>query len=385
MAAQISVSDAPQDLRSDDAFSPSEEKCSAKPFRSVHPAAAWLVAGAIPLLLTLITAAECSSIGHWPSLRYGLVFWGWWGCVAGMLWPALRRWPFTLRLSPGSFALHVLLALGLGTLHLLLLGSLYFFTPGWEKEISAGAAWISYFSVNRLGLELLIYTVLLGVAIAMYQNLRSRQERIRTLELERQLSGAQLHALQMQLEPHFLFNTLNAITALVELNRQPEATTMLRNLNSMLQGTLRHKTPERVPLAQELTLLESYLAIEQVRFADRLQVEVSVDPSALNGLVPCFLLQPILENALKHGIAQVEANGLVRTRIQRRGDVLTLSVKDNGPGTGVTATAGHGIGLRNIENRLLHFYKDRYQMTIDQPANGGYEVVITIPFEAART
>jgi LytS/YehU family sensor histidine kinase len=120
--------------------------------------------------------------------------------------------------------------------------------------------------------------------------------------LQKQLSAAHLQALQMQLEPHFLFNTLNAITMLVELGRQKEASEMLRHLNSILKSTLASRTPEKVPLSQELELVGNYRAIEQVRFADRLRIEINVDPTAVDGLVPCFLLQPIVENAIRHGI-----------------------------------------------------------------------------------
>src|SRR6202035_4347447 len=111
---------------------------------------------------------------------------------------------------------------------------------------------------------------------------------MRSLELQRQLSTAHLRALQMQLEPHFLFNTLNAITTLVELGRQKAAAEMLNHLNAILKSTLSRRTPEKVPLSQELELVGNYLAIEQVRFADRLRVQFDVDPCAIDGLVPCF-------------------------------------------------------------------------------------------------
>src|SRR6202034_404315 len=138
-----------------------------------------------------------------------------------------------------------------------------------------------------------------------------QREAMKSLALQQQLSEAQLRALQMQLEPHFLFNTLNAITTLVELGRQREASEMLGHLNAILKSTLKRTTPEKVPLSQELEVVENYLAIEQVRFADRLRIEIKVDPSALDGLVPCFLLQPIVENAIRHGIAHCENDGVV--------------------------------------------------------------------------
>jgi LytS/YehU family sensor histidine kinase len=185
------------------------------------------------------------------------------------------------------------------------------------------------------------------------------------------------------LEPHFLFNTLNAITALVDMGRNAEASATLLHLNRILKATLSRNRPDRVSLATELEMVENYLAIEQVRFADRLRIEMRIDPTALDGLVPCFLLQPIVENAIRHGIAQREDNGLVTTLIERKQDQLHLRVRDNGPGFSVPAQPGHGIGLKNTEERLAHFYPSRYDLKVSEPESGGFEVAITIPYECA--
>jgi len=155
-------------------------------------------------------------------------------------------------------------------------------------------------------------------------------------------------------------------------------------LNAILRSTLGHDVPEKVSLAQELSVVENYLAIERVRFADRLRVEMAVDSSALDSMVPCFLLQPIVENAIQHGISQVEDEGVVRTSIERSGDSLRISVRDNGPGLGNKSNHnGHGIGLRSTEDRLAHFYPERYAFTSGESASGGFEVSITIPYEPA--
>jgi len=312
-----------------------------------------------------------------------LVLWVWWGLVASFFWTVSRRFPISLTFKLKSLLLHLSIGSLLAFVHLLLLGSLGFLDQGWQLRQTAWSIWSTNLDLNRFGLETLIYVAIIGSEFAIGQNLASRRDALRAAELERQLSVAQLQALQMQLHPHFLFNTLNSITALVEFGRQAEATEMLKHLSGMLKTTLRQKTPEKVPLSQELVLLESYLAIEQARFADRLKVEISVDPTALGGLVPCFLLQPIVENALKHGIAQLVSDGAIRTVVLRRGSSLLLSVMDNGPGTGAPGSTGHGIGLKNTEDRLRHFYKDRFEMRVDRPRAGGYEVSITIPFEVA--
>src|SRR6202035_609997 len=137
-----------------------------------------------------------------------------------------------------------------------------------------------------------IYGFVFGITGIVQFQIRAQRDAMHSVELQRQLSAAHLHALQMQLEPHFLFNTLNALTTLVELGRQKEAAEMLGHLNAILKSTLKRTTPEKVPLSQELEVVENYLAIEQVRFADRLRIEIKVEPAALDSLVPCFLLQP---------------------------------------------------------------------------------------------
>jgi sensor histidine kinase YesM len=185
----------------------------------------------------------------------------------------------------------------------------------------------------------------------------------------------------MQLEPHFLFNTLNAVTTLMELDRIEEALETLGHLNTILKTVLRRNTPSKIPLAQELEIVESYLAIEQVRFADRLRVDLNLDPNALDGLVPCFLLQPIIENAIRHGIALCERDGCIEASAKRIGTRMQLLVRDNGPGLNGKSDPGFGVGLVNTRDRLVHFYQGDYELRTFQPESGGFAVSITIPYE----
>jgi LytS/YehU family sensor histidine kinase len=277
--------------------------------------------------------------------------------------------------------MHVLAGLALAVAHLLLLGRLDLFVEGGQVHATAFSGWTSLFNMNRFGMELLIYGFVLGLTGVVRFQIRAQRAAMQSLELQRQLSAAHLQALQMQLEPHFLFNTLNAITTLVELGRQKAAAEMLSHLNAILKSTLTRTTPERVPLSQELEFVGSYLAIEQARFADRLRIEIKVDPGAVDGLVPCFLLQPIVENAIRHGIANCETEGLVEASATRDGDSLHLRVRDTGPGPSHSQQSGHGIGLRNTRERLAHFYQDSYQMMAQPLTTGGFEVAITIPYE----
>jgi sensor histidine kinase YesM len=354
-------------------------------------------AGAIALclasILAIATAITCHTAGSilapglsWvPSLLYGALLWLWWAVVAYLLWRTGSHRKVIFRASGSNLLLQILVGIVTGGLHL---ASLHMATrlmgyiwPVWHL---ARFDTLQFFDIGRFSLDFLIYALIWSVCAIIRMQIAAQQETFDSLELKQQLSAAKLHALQMQLQPHFLFNTLNAITTLVRLGRQKEADAMLSHLNAILKATLTPSTPGKIPLAQELQTMDSYLAIEQARFTDRLRVEMRVDPAALDGLVPCFLLQPIVENAIRHGIGRLEKGGLIRTSVTRNGDRLQLCVVDNGPGLNGKAAAGHGIGLKNTRARLSHFYQDRYELTIREPFGGGYEVSITIPYEGER-
>ena len=284
----------------------------------------------VATILAIATAVECQSITHLPSLQYGAVLWLWWGCVASALWGLGQRVPLISTFSAKAISIHVLAGSALGVAHLLLLGSLGFTNPEWWAHGTALSIWTSLLSINRFGIELLLYGFVFGIAGIVQFQIRAQRDAMKSLELQKQLSAAHLRALQMQLEPHFLFNTLNAITTLVELGRSEQAVEMLSHLNVLLKRTLSRTTPEKIPLWEELEVMENYLAIEQVRFADRMRIEIKVEPGALDGLVPCFLLQPIVENAIRHGIEHCENDGLVEASARRNGSLLHLRVRDSG-------------------------------------------------------
>jgi sensor histidine kinase YesM len=335
----------------------------------------------VATVLALATASECQSITHLPSLMYGAALWGWWGCVTSVIWRLSQRVPFASNFSLKTISIHVLAGSALGVAHLVMLGSLGIALCSWQGHTLTISLGTSLLHIDRFGIELLLYGFVFGITGIIQFQIRAQRDAMKSLELQRQLSAAHLHALQMQMEPHFLFNTLNAITTLVELGRRPEALEALSHLNALLKTTLSQGTPEKIPLARELEFIENYLAIEQIRFADRLKVEMKVTSAALDGLVPCFLLQPIIENAIRHGIAHLEEDGTIQTSIHREGDKLQFTVRDNGPGLKMQSFPGHGIGLKNTEQRLLHFYQNAYRFVATEPESGGFEVSITIPYE----
>jgi hypothetical protein len=341
----------------------------------------YLSIGSLAFVLALVTAGECRSITHPASLMYGAVLWGWWALIAGIGWKISERFPPFSNFSFGTLAIHLLLASGLGVAHLIALWSVGFTSPGWASSQWARIMWGYLLNWNRFGIEILLYGFVFAIIGMVQYRLRAQRDALQSLELQKELSAAHLRALQMQLEPHFLFNTLNAITTLVELGRQKQAAEMLRHLNAILKSTLQRTTPEKVRLSEELEIVESYLAIEQVRFADRLRLDIKVAPDALDGLVPCFLLQPIVENAIRHGIANCEDDGLVQATALRDGSLLHLHVRDTGTRSSQSRPSGHGIGLKNTRDRLTHFYRNNFHMRAQPLAEGGFEVAITIPYE----
>jgi hypothetical protein len=333
--------------------------------------------------LSLGTAIECRSIAHLPSLLYGCLYWEWWGLIIAALWGLGVQGKFLSKATPKTVIIHAVLATALGITHLFLLGVLSPIEEAVHLERSLPGGITSLLTFNRLGMEVLLYICACGVVATVLAQVRSHRETLKSVELQRQLAAAQLQALQSQMEPHFLFNTLNAITSLMAQGRNQEAMKTLAHLNTILRTTLARKSPEKVPFAEELRVIESYLAIQKVRFAGRLEVKIDASDEALDGLIPCFLLQPIVENAVQHGIAPKAAGGFIETHVKRVGDTLWMQVRDNGRGPGNSATKGHGIGMQNTRERLAYFYPDAHEFRAMVPADGGYEVTIQIPYERA--
>ena len=348
-----------------------------------------LILAGTTLLLASGAALECHAVviasapdGPWlPSALYGLVLWGWWGLATAVLWTMAENGAidfFTWRAAMAQLLVGPGLALG----HIWLLQrTVEQLIVWWPLLERAGYGSLHYLEWNRFFFELLIY----GFAVALVGMVRlrlvSQREQLRSLALEKQLSDARLRALQMQLEPHFLFNALNAIASLVELDRKKQAIETLERLNAILHRTLREGTPARIRLAQELDLLDDYLAIEQTRFADRLRVDMAIDPEALGGMVPCFLMQPLVENAIRHGISRSEEGGSVHVTVERKGPRLRLQVRDSGAGANGQAPDGHGIGLRNTRERLSHLYGERFDLRAAPLESGGFEVAVELPYE----
>ena len=229
-------------------------------------------------------------------------------------------------------------------------------------------------------LSFLIYWGVLGAGFAFTYYQKYRAGELRAVELQAQLAQAQLQALKMQLHPHFLFNTLNAIAALVRKNENRQATDMIAGLSDLLRLALENAGTQEVSLQQELEFLERYLGIEQIRFGDRLRVHLRIAPETLAARVPNLILQPLVENAIRHGIASRAAAGTIEIRAARANGFLHLEVADDGPGLPPEAQTSSGVGLTNTRARLQQLYGVSQRVLLKNAARGGAVVTLEIPF-----
>ena len=224
--------------------------------------------------------------------------------------------------------------------------------------------------------QLLFYFAILAAGFAREYFLRDQERQAHSTQLQAQLAEARLDALRMQLNPHFLFNTLNAVSALVD--RDPSGVRkMIARLSELLRTTTDRRATDEVPLRQELQLLDRYIEIMEIRFQGRLRVEREVEPSALEALVPNLILQPIVENALEHGASRAVGEGVVRIAARRDGERLSVTVRDNGPGVGARR---EGVGLGNTRARLAQLYGEKAGVTLDTAPDGGAVAEIVLPY-----
>jgi two-component sensor histidine kinase len=240
-------------------------------------------------------------------------------------------------------------------------------------------------AMSQFHLDLLIYAATIGMGYAVSYYFRFREREFRAAQLETQLAQAQLQTLKMQLHPHFLFNTLNGIAGLVRDSRNKAAVDMLAGLSDLLRYTLENAGKQEVPLKEELEFLELYLDIQQMRFSDRLKVEMHVEPEVLDALVPNLILQPLVENAIRHGISRRAACGVVGISAQRDNGSLRIRIYDDGPGLKRDDGAGmvEGVGLSNTRARLKQLYGERHEFTLKERSEAGVEAVMVIPFKLA--
>lgn len=235
--------------------------------------------------------------------------------------------------------------------------------------------------MGRANFNIPIYCFVASISHALRFFQRSREREVKAMELEASLARAKLQALRMQLQPHFLFNTLHAISTLVHKN-PAAADEMIGNLSELLRLAIDDSEEQEISLLKELDFLDRYLEIQQVRFGDRLRVEKEIDLSLLAAQVPTMILQPLVENAIHHGIEPHSTQGMVKIGARRQGEILRLSVSDSGGGlrAAIPKAGRGGVGLANTQARLEALYGRRFQFHMENGPNGGLIVWLEIPY-----
>jgi LytS/YehU family sensor histidine kinase len=299
------------------------------------------------------------------------------GALTPIAYVLARRFPLKQENRIRNLGIHflgsLLLCFGWATLGIIL-GIVMSRYPA-QKDL--GRSYVSWL-LTSLPWSVFMYFTVLGCvyAFSYYQEVRERETR--EARLAAQLSEAKLGALRMQLHPHFLFNSLNAITVLVRDQKTREASDMLELLSRLLRQVLQREHGELIPLRQELQFIEEYLGIEQVRFSDRLSVRWEVDEVVRDALVPSFVLQPLVENAVRHGIAKRAVYGVIEVMAHREGRAVILTFRDNGPG--YLPGSPEGVGLTNTRARLEALYGTDAELKIESDSEGTV-AIIRLPFE----
>ncbi|HEU0178731.1 MAG TPA: histidine kinase [Blastocatellia bacterium] len=333
----------------------------------------WTLLGALSAVRVMVTYAYSGNFVTWRrALVIALADWYVWALLAPAIAWLARRFAIERRSWLRGLLVHLPASLFFSIIKMMI----EFRLLQWLDPPSA-----QRYPVLQFPSTLFTYYSILGAIYAFDYYGKYRAHEWKASQLQAQLAQAQLQALKMQLHPHFLFNTLHAISSL--MRRDVEAAErMITRLSDLLRMTLENVGAQETPLRQELEFLERYLEIEQTRFRDRLQVKMEIEPETLDARVPNLILQPLVENAVRHGIAPRAAPGLIEISARRDENKLELQIRDNGAGLpdAKRARVKEGVGLANTRARLEQLYVADYRFDLSNHDKGGLVVSLTIPF-----
>jgi signal transduction histidine kinase len=344
--------------------------------------ALWILAAwtGLALFMGISSSLAYISVGNPPrwslTIRMALAETYVWALITPFVMALARRFPFTRATVWSSLGVHLIANVIAGFAKLVI-----------DQAVRRALFGVSgYVLLTSLAPNFLFYWGIVAVAHGLAYYGLSKEKELKASQLEARLAQARLQLLQMQLHPHFLFNTLHTISELV--HEDPEAADrMITGLSELLREALVAGNAREVPLRRELELLDRYLDIQRARFGDRLRVDVVVDPSVADALVPHLSLQPVVENAIRHGIGVRADSGHVRidVRPDRVANVLTLQVQDDGEGLGKASADLHeGIGLGNTRARMQELYGPAHRVDIQDAPGGGAIVTLAIPLRFGR-
>lgn len=330
----------------------------------------------------LINVVEGRSFPFSKAVRSTLPDWYLWAFLAIPILKLSRRYPLESRSWRQSIWIHLPASAAFAIFHIALaVSSLLLFEAldgnvySWFEKFELNFIWYFHYDV-------LTYWAIAGFAHALQYYRSFQEKRVAAVKLQAQLSQAQLEALKMQLHPHFLFNTLNSMSSLLQRSGSEHADIhtakkMIVRLADFLRLTLQNSGTQDVDLQQELEFLRCYLEIEKVRFQDRLTVEMNIDPDTLRMRVPNLILQPIVENAIRHGIAPRSSPGTVEISTTKTNGILRVQIRDNGPG--LPDQFREGVGLSNTQSRLRQTYGESYRFSLKNSSSGGAVAILEIP------
>lgn len=340
------------------------------------------IACVIPAILGVLQQYLQGKVGGRASDWQDAVFQGAEWLILGGLTPIAyllgQRFPINRSSWKRDVAIHaggsLLLCFGWATLGIVVAASLHVY-PVYASIRTSYLSWL----LVSLPYSVFMYFAVLGCVYAYSYFIEARNRETQAATLAGQLSEARLRALRMQLNPHFLFNSLNALSVLVREHNTEDATKVLDLLSEVLRQVLRSDTKQLAPLWREVEFLKRYLSIEEIRFSDRLRVVWRIDDRVHDAMIPTFLLQPVVENAVRHGIARRADSGLIEIEASLEAGRLVLIVRDDGAGPG-GAPIHEGVGLSNTRERLSTLYGEHATVRLQNTVDHKTEVVVKLPF-----
>lgn len=352
--------------------------------RTLWTAAIWTGIGLIDATQTVVVMRAQGMHHNWIALFATQLFsWLPWALATPLVLWLGRRFPWTEWKRISTWAIHLVACAAIGLTYAAWIASIEKLLNPWANDsgpVPFTHIWSSRFYGGLLA-YLLLYSFILAVSSALDSRERLAYQRTETARLNEQLTKAQLDALRRQIEPHFLFNALNAIAGLVREERNDAAVTMIAGLSDCLRRAMADSNRQQVPLGEELEFIQKYLDIQKVRFADRLQLSIEVPAELYPAQVPGLILQPMVENAVKHGISKRAHGGAIRIAGFRSNGKLTISVSNDGPSLPAEwEESSAGIGLSNTRTRLRGLYGDSFEFNMKNRESGGVEVAVSVPF-----
>jgi two-component system, LytTR family, sensor kinase len=348
-------------------------------------AALWFAGGLFDALQSVLLLGV-GLPGRWlPVFATEMATWLPWALATPWIIGLARRHPIVRGMTARTVAVHLAAFVTISVVTEAWTATLQVLFNPWGNRWSPGF-WDSW-SITLLYhsiIFLVAYALILSITHLVDARDREARQATETARLNEELSRAQLAALRRQMEPHFMFNTLNSIAGLVRDRRNDEAVGMIVGLSEFLRRASADSQRAQVSLAEEVEYLERYVEIQKVRFGERLRVRVDIPADLLNEPVPTLLLQPLVENAIKHGVARRAAGGEIRVTGARRDDGISLTVYNDGPAFPPDwQTNGAGVGLANLRSRLQILYGDASDLQMRRAGTEGVEVVVTMPLKAA--